>query len=315
MAVVVPACDHPQLSVLFVVYGGGALVIDAVASLVQYTNVPFEVIIVDNASEDDSVVQLSTQLRGITLLREEENLGFGQANNHAAKAARAPVLCVLNPDTRVTQGWLEPLLARVAASPVGAVGPALVSELGLLMEAGAVVDHWGMTAPPGRRDFFGAISEPNGPMIVDYLTAACMVIRSDVFRDLGGFDSLYHLAYYEDVDLCYRLWERKFEVWCEPSSRVVHIGGGTADPLAAVELWHRNRSAFLLRWSDELFPRPTFRGSDEDLADLATWRSDHLSTVPVVPKTMMMARFAASLRGVRLPLAARAKLARARWLQ
>lgn len=313
MTVVVPPTDDPQLSVLIVVYGGGALVIDAVDSLVRHTHVPFEVIIVDNASEDDSVAQISAHLQGVTLLRERVNLGFGQANNRAAEVARASVICILNPDARVTAGWLPPLLARIAASSVGAVGPALVNESGVIVETGAVVDHWGMTAPPGRRDFFGAIDERKTALVVDYLTGACVVMRTQVFSALGGFDVMYRLAYYEDVDLCFRLWQRELEVWCEPSSRVVHLGGGSADPAIAIELWHRNRSAFLLRWRSDLLLRPSFQDSDADLARLATWRRDHLKAPADKAHETMLGGFVIWSRRCLESLTDRARVALARW--
>ncbi|MEP7115824.1 MAG: glycosyltransferase, partial [Ilumatobacteraceae bacterium] len=101
MPVVIPQTDSPAVSVLIVVYGGGELVIDAVASLVEHTNQPFEVIVVDNASRDDSVAAIREGIAGLTLIAEEKNLGFGGGNNRAAREARAPIMCMLNPDARV----------------------------------------------------------------------------------------------------------------------------------------------------------------------------------------------------------------------
>ena len=94
-----------------VVYGGGALAIDAVASLIEHTTKPFEVILVDNASRDDSVSAVRAGISGLKLIAENKNLGFGGGNNRAASEARAPIICMLNPDARVTAGWLDPLLA------------------------------------------------------------------------------------------------------------------------------------------------------------------------------------------------------------
>jgi O-antigen biosynthesis protein len=94
-----------------------------------------------------------------------------------------------------------------------------------------------------------------------------------VFRSLEGFDSAYRLAYYEDVDLCMRLWERGLTVIGEPASRVIHLGGGTVTPIVSQALWHHNRSVFLHRWRDDLAPRPSFAaGSDDELDALWAWR-------------------------------------------
>src|SRR3954454_22092290 len=81
----IPSTDSPALSVLMVVYGGGDLAIDAVASLVEHTTEPFEVIVVDNASPDDSVAAIRSGIVGVNLITEHHNLGFGGGNNRAAQ--------------------------------------------------------------------------------------------------------------------------------------------------------------------------------------------------------------------------------------
>ena len=269
MPVVIPATESPAISVLIVVYGGGALAIDAVASLVEHTKQPFEVIIVDNASRDDSVSAVRAGISGMKLIVEHKNLGFGGGNNRAASEARAPIICMLNPDARVTAGWLDPLLAVLDDARVGAVAPALIGADGQLQEAGAMVDHWGYTGPIGTRGFGQPVPAPTGRTAVDYASAACLLMRTEVFRSMDGFDPTYRLAYYEDVDLCMRLWERDLQVWAEPASRVIHLGGGSVTPVVSQALWHHNRSVFLHRWRDELAKRPSFAGgSDEEIEAL-----------------------------------------------
>jgi O-antigen biosynthesis protein len=272
--VVIPETNSPAISVLMVVYGGGALAIDAVASLVEHTTQPFEVILVDNASPDDSVSAIREGITGLTLITEDHNLGFGGGNNRAASEARAPVICMLNPDARVTPGWLDPLLTVLDDARVGAVAPALVGADGELQEVGAMVDHWGYTGPIGTRGFGNPVPVSTGRQAVDYASAACLLMRTDVFRSLEGFDPTYRLAYYEDVDLCMRLWDRGLQVWGEPASRVIHLGGGTVTPVVSQALWHHNRSVFLHRWQGELARRPSFKGStDAEIKALWEWRA------------------------------------------
>ncbi|HEX2782118.1 MAG TPA: glycosyltransferase family 2 protein, partial [Ilumatobacteraceae bacterium] len=272
--VVIPQTDSPALSVLIVVYGGGELAIDAVAALIEHTEQPFEVILVDNASKDDSLVALRDGIVGLTLIAEDHNLGFGGGNNRAAREARAPVICMLNPDARVTAEWLNPLLAVLHDPSVGAVAPALIGADGTLQEVGAMVDHWGYTGPAGTRGFGEPVPAPAGRLAVDYASAACLLMRTDVFRSMEGFDPTYRLAYYEDVDLCMRLWQRGLKVIGEPASRVIHLGGGTVTPVVSQALWHHNRSVFLHRWRDELATRPSYAaGTDDDMARLWAWRT------------------------------------------
>lgn len=274
MPVVIPQTDSPAISVLIVVYGGGKLAIDAVASLVEHTAQPFEVILVDNASTDDSVSAIRDGIVGLTLITEDTNLGFGGGNNRAAREARAPVICMLNPDARVTPGWLDPLLAVLEDPAVGAVAPALIGADGEIQEIGAMVDHWAYTAPVGTRKFGQPVPAQTEPVCVDYASAACLLMRTEVFRSIDGFDPIFRLAYFEDVDLGMRLWGRGLQVWAEPASRVIHLGGGTVTPVVSLALWHHNRSVFQNRWQEELMRRPSLdSGSDEEVEALWAWRS------------------------------------------
>lgn len=275
MVVQVPQCSAPELSVLMVLYGGGRLAVEAVRALVEHTDVAFELVIVDNASPDDSLAVVRAGIEGAIVIDAGENLGFGGGNDLAARSARAPLLCLLNPDTKVTSGWARPLIELARRPRVGAVAPLLTDDDGTVREAGAVVDHWAMTAAPGRRDFAGAARVPDGPMPVDYASAACLVVDAAAFAEVGGFDPDYRYAYYEDVDLAFRLWAGGHEVWCHPGARVVHVGGGgSGDPARAIELWNRNRSVFLTKWHGELMARPALGGSDRDVERLRRWRSD-----------------------------------------
>jgi GT2 family glycosyltransferase len=272
--VVIPQTESPAISVLIVVYGGGEVAIDAVRSLVEHTEQPFEVIVVDNASPDDSVRIIRDEISGAKLVTEEKNLGFGEGNNRAAREARAPIVCMLNPDSRVTSGWLRPLLTMLDDPLIGAVAPALIGADEQLQEAGAMVDHWGYTGPIGTRGFGQPVREPAAPVAVDYASAACLLMRTEVFRSLDGFDPSYRLAYYEDVDLCMRMWEQRLQVWAQPASRVIHLGGKTVTPVVSQALWHHNRSVFLHRWREELERRPSFAsGTDAEIERLWAWRS------------------------------------------
>jgi O-antigen biosynthesis protein len=263
-----------------VTFNNGSLVPAAVTSLREHTAAPFEVIVVDNASTDDSVDHLRS-LDDIVLVEEERNHGFGAANNIAAARAVGRYICLLNPDARVCAGWLPPLLTQLQIEGAGAAGPVLVDEAGVVREAGAVVDHWGMTGARGRPDFEPPIAVPSQPAMVDYVSAACMVLPSTVFHEVGGFDHAYRLAYYEDVDLCFRMWSKGFAVWCVPDSRAVHIGGAGSDRSTADELWHRNRSVFLVKWKTELRSRPAFEDGEQGWAALASWRES--SPEPATP--------------------------------
>jgi hypothetical protein len=140
-----------------------------------------------------------------------------------------------------------------------------------------MVDHWGYTAPLGAREFGDDVPAPDGRVAVDYASAACLLMRTEVFRELDGFDPVYRLAYYEDVDLGMRVWKHGLQVWVEPASCVIHLGGGTVTKSASQALWHHNHSVFLHRWRADLMRRPSlFLAGPEDVERLSSWRARQL---------------------------------------
>jgi GT2 family glycosyltransferase len=273
--VTVPAADEPVLSICTVLYGGGRLALQALDAVTRHTTVPYEVIVVDNCSPDGSGVLLRAGVRGVRFVANRHNAGFGGGMNQAAALARAPHLVLLNPDTEVTAGWAEPLVARAARPHVGAVTAVLLESDGTtVQEAGAVVDRTGFTFPIG--------SAPNGPMgpdahfarVVDYASAAALLVRSDAFERVGGFDPMFLPAYFEDVDLGFALAEAGLRTWVEPASRVVHHKGGTDTGGAASALLARNHPRFVGKWADEIGARPgRHDGAAAELA-LRDWKAD-----------------------------------------
>jgi GT2 family glycosyltransferase len=122
MTLVSSDADDPEVSVVMVTYRGWPLAKRALEALVAHTSHPFELIIVDNASEDETRAWLS-ELADARVIFNKRNRGFGPATNQGAKYARAEHLLLLNPDCMVHAGWLAPLLDALDARAVGAVVP------------------------------------------------------------------------------------------------------------------------------------------------------------------------------------------------
>lgn len=202
-----------------------------------------------------------------TLLVNAENRGFGPAVNQATEIASGDVLLLLNPDTRADG---EPFteIARAFDENPGAVAvaPRLVDEIpasGRLARAGRedqftfqlrrlpglrddarellLLDH---VAPNSRarRRFRYADRDPGAPFEVEQPAAAALAVRSDVFRDIGGFDEVFVPAWFEDVDLCARLLERGTIVYW-PAARIRHRGGAASKSLGYAQFlpaYYRN---------------------------------------------------------------------------
>ena len=214
-----------------------------------------EVIVVDDASTDDTQSLLSRFGDLMRVIRNEENRGFVDACNQGAAVARGKYLLFLNNDTRILPGWLNHLVETVEANPAnGAVGSMFLYPDGSIQEAGGIVwkdgeaDHYGWGASPDDRSF-------NFAREVDYCSAASLLIKKEVFQRFGGFDRRFAPAYYEDVDLCFGVRSLGYKVIYQPMSRLVHYEGVTAgaDTTTGIKQFQViNREKFVEKWREVL---------------------------------------------------------------
>jgi GT2 family glycosyltransferase len=259
---VLPRTERPVVSVLMVTYGGWELARKALEGLRDHTEVPYEVVIVDNASEDGTGRRLEAEVVGATLVLNDRNVGFGPAVNQAAALARARYLALLNPDALVRRGWLEPLIQALERDPgTGAAVARLVNLDGTVQEAGSLLWSDGSTLA------FGAGADPSDPAFrfrrsTDYGSAACMLVRRADFLAVGGFDPDYLPAYCEDVDLALSLRRRGLRTVYEPRSEAVHVRFGSSDEGRAARLIQANREILRRRWPEDL--RKRLPPADED---------------------------------------------------
>jgi GT2 family glycosyltransferase/glycosyltransferase involved in cell wall biosynthesis len=222
---VVPSSEQPRISIVIPVYGKLEYTLACLRSIVaNRPTVLFEVIVVDDASPDDSVETLA-QISGIRLLRNAANLGFVGSCNAGASAARGEFLIFLNNDTQVMPGWSEELLRCFELrADCGIAGSQLVYPDGRLQEAGAWVFADASAWNIGR---FDSRSDPavRYACKVDYVSGASLAIRRAVFAELGGFDLRFAPGYYEDTDLAFAARAAGLTVWYAPGSVVVHAEG------------------------------------------------------------------------------------------
>lgn len=249
-----------------------------------------EIIVVDNGSRDEDFTLLCRYARGIEIVRVGANRGFGEGNNVGAEHARGELIVFLNNDVFVTKGWLQPLLDVVDAdASVGAVGPKFLYPDGRLQEAGATMSACGTAVQRGKH------LDPRLPLFnrtepVDYCSAALLLVRTEAFRTVLGFDLCWDPAYYEDADLCLKLRTVGLRTVYAHRSEVVHIEHGTSGSAAINPSFRNvvttNRLKFVERWTQD--PLPDF-GRDPavvgDLAPLAGRRGASLALYTPYPLT------------------------------
>ncbi|HEY7562781.1 MAG TPA: glycosyltransferase [Gaiellaceae bacterium] len=257
----VSTVDTPLVSVVMVTHGAGETAVKAVKALIENTDEPFELVIVDNPSGDRTAAALKENIQGATIVENEDNVGFARASNQGADLCSGHFLCFLNPDSFVQPGWLRPLLQAFERNEsVGVAVPLFLHEDGRVQEAGSALDSRGVAFSVGDGEDASSFSV-RFPRPIDFGSAACLVVRADLFDEVDGFDPVYTPAYYEDADLCFRLNARGYITVYEPDSRVVHLRGGST-PRARRLTW-MNRRIFLERWRDRLELRKPLR-ADQD---------------------------------------------------
>ncbi|MDD4472627.1 MAG: glycosyltransferase family 2 protein [Bacteroidales bacterium] len=192
------------------------------------------VYVADNGSTDASVPWLKEQFPRLPLIEFEKNLGYTGGYNKALRQIDAQYYILLNSDVEVTPGWLPPLITHMDLNPdCGVCMPKILSwaHPGQFEYAGACggfIDRLGFPFCRGRILTF--IEKDNGqydhPVPVFWASGTCMVVRSDLFHRLNGFDDLF-FAHMEEIDFCWRSLWAGFRITVIPDSEILHVGGGT----------------------------------------------------------------------------------------
>jgi O-antigen biosynthesis protein len=241
---------EPVVSVVVVVWNHADLSLACLRALAAQADATTEVIIVDNASTDETADLLS-RLGGAVVIRNATNLGFTMALNIGAKAARGEYLLFVNNDAVLGPETIQHLLKTVRrSSAIGAVGGKLVYPDGRLQEAGSII--WA----DGSCDAYGRGGDPAAPEFnfereVDFCSAALLITPRPVFERLGGFDERYRPAYYDDADYCARLWSAGLSVVYQPRAAAIHCEFGSTSPDASADLQRGRRPIFVsthARW-------------------------------------------------------------------
>ena len=193
-----------------------------------------EIVVADNASEDDSVALMRERFPEIRLIENGSNGGFATGYNLALRQVEAQYYVLLNSDIEVTPHWIEPVIELMDAHPeIAACQPKILSyyNKGQFEYAGAsggFIDQYGYPFCRGR--VFQNLEDDKGqyddPCEVFWATGACMFVRADLYHQVGGLDDSF-FAHMEEIDLCWRLKNLGHKVYCCPQSKVYHIGGGT----------------------------------------------------------------------------------------
>ncbi len=238
---------QPELCVIIVSWNVSGLLGDCLQS-VFVNGLPdnlMRVVVVDNASSDDTVAVVRSRFPQVQLIRNDTNMGFTRANNQALAACSEPFVLLLNPDTIVQPGAVQTMLQYMRAhNKVGVIGPRLLYGDGqsqpsrrryptlAMALAESTPWEWHFTHNGLALRYRLADQPDNVTQQVDWVTGACMLIRQQVFAQVGLFDERFFM-YSEELDLCRRITKAGWDVIYLPEAVVIHLEGQSSAQVVA----------------------------------------------------------------------------------
>ncbi len=257
---------RPLVSIIVPTRDGRSLIrcLDSVRRQTTYEN--FEILVVDNGSATAPTLDyLHAHEREITVLRDERPFNYSALNNTAAQRAQGELLLLLNDDVEVMAGdWLSEMVGQILRSGVGVVGAKLNYPNGTIQHAGVTLGIYGVAGHLHRgvdRFDLGYFGDLALTRCVSAVTGACMLVRREVWDDLGGLDASDLAVAFNDIDFCLRAQEAGWTVIWTPFAELVHhesIFAGTRRRGASCRSLRREVDYMLRRWAHLLRDDPAY---------------------------------------------------------
>lgn len=233
------------------------LVRDCLDSIYANTHVAnFEIIVVDNDSQDGTVEMLRTEFPSVQLIVNDRNLGFTRPSNQALRASQGKYALLLNNDTIVLPGALDCLVQFMEQRPeIGICGPKVLNRDGTLQRQcrRSFATPWDLFCYFSRLStlfpkspLFGrylmTYMDENATHPADAISGSCMLIRREVMNQIGLLDEQF-FAYQEDADYCFRTKQAGWQIYYYPEAKIIHyggMGGSRANPYQSIIEWHKS---------------------------------------------------------------------------
>ena len=193
-----------------------------------------DIYVADNASTDGSIAFLKEKYPSVKIIQNQENGGFAKGYNDALAYVETDIFCLLNSDVEVSKHWLDPIIKTFETLPdVAIIQPKILDLLKkdhfeYAGAGGGFIDQLGYPFCRGR--IFQTLERDNGQYDdtteIFWATGACMFVKSEVFKELKGFDDDY-FAHQEEVDFCWRAKNHGYKIYYVGASKVYHLGGST----------------------------------------------------------------------------------------
>jgi GT2 family glycosyltransferase len=243
-------------SICIVTYKVRDMLRDCLNSLAASTRLDYEVIVVDNGSQDGVVEMLRSEFPSVEVVENSQNQGFTRPINQAMRLSRGKYVILLNPDTLILPEALDTLVAFMQDHPeVGICGPKVLNRDGTLQKP----CRRGESRPWAVFTYFSGLSRlfPKSKLFGEYLmsymdedqihpvagvSGSCMLVRRETINQIGYMDERF-FAYQEDADYCYRARQAGWQIYYVPQARITHfggMGGSRVQPYRSIYEWHRS---------------------------------------------------------------------------
>ena len=244
-----------RLSIIIVNWNVRDLLDRCLASIIasELTLGSFEIIVVDAASQDNSVAMVREKYPEVRLLAQSENVGFTRGNNIGLAQAKGDFMLLLNPDTEVRRDALGVMLGYMLSNPtLGIVGPHTLNSDGShqstrrrfpTLLTGVFESSWLAAAAPAsvERHYRLLDTDDDDILMVDWAQGSALMLRRALYRDIGGLDEAY-VMYYEELDYCRRARSAGWQVAYHGGAIIMHHGGKSSEQVAAQTLIHFHTS-------------------------------------------------------------------------
>jgi GT2 family glycosyltransferase len=237
--------DSPFVSALIVNYNSGAYAVRCIDTLLLQKNIRLEIIVIDNASKDNSVTLLKSTFNDrIKLISGKSNLGFGCANNAVAAFAQGDFLLLINPDTEIyDELFIFKLVSKLKKNKeTGLIAPSICEP----RKNNKIIEP--KYRYPGVTKLIYSKEIKNLPGQIAWVLGACMLMKASVYKEIGGFDEDYFL-YGEDVDICIRLRKHGYTISYAADLEIMHVSAVSEIGSNNLEKWLRKRRGLFLFYS------------------------------------------------------------------
>jgi GT2 family glycosyltransferase len=219
----------PEVSIIILTYNSSRFIVSLLESLKNFGK-GAEVIVVDNNSKDETV-KLAKKFKDFKVIETGKNLGFAKGINFGAKKSTGKYLLFINPDAVFKNGEMSDLISHFKENEkIGVIGGKLISNDGKPENSAGkffnLIDT--LLIVLGLDEILGVRYSPKKFMKVDFVSGGFMMVRSDLFKRLGGFDENFFM-YVEDMEFCYRVKKTGFNVYFSPDVAISHAGQGSSN--------------------------------------------------------------------------------------